>query len=156
MWLGSQRRGLSAQGPVERGVCSRSTEAWRGITFQHLPRHPAALRHWQDQAQHCSRLCPHLAQVPHSSTLWLHPLKRAGTRLALGWHWAGTRPRRAARSRAQCRVSGRRSREMQSRWCYFSIFAPVGFGIFLSLFAALVVFFSSLIFFFFFSFSKNT
>lgn len=44
---------------------------------------------------------------------------------------------------------------MQSRWCYFSIFAPVGFGIFLSLFAALVVFFSSLIFFFF-SFSKNT
>lgn len=84
--------------------------------------------------------------------LWLHPLKRAGTRLALGWHWAGTRPRRAARSRAQCRVSGRRSREMQSRWCYFSIFAPVGFGIFLSLFAALVVFFSSLIFFFLFLF----
>lgn len=33
---------------------------------------------------------------------------------------------------------------MQSRWCYFSIFALDGFGIFLSLFAALVVFFSSL------------
>lgn len=91
MWLGSQRRGLSAQGPVERGVCSRSTEAWRGITFQHLPRHPAALRHWQDQAQHCSRLCPHLAQVPHSSTLASPPQAgryQAGTGLALGWHQA--------------------------------------------------------------------
>lgn len=39
---------------------------------------------------------------------------------------------------------------MQSRWCYFSIFALDGFGIFLSLFAALVVFFSSLSLSFFF------
>lgn len=43
---------------------------------------------------------------------------------------------------------------MQSRWCYFSIFALDGFAIFLSPFAALVVFFSSLslLFFFFFLF----
>lgn len=38
---------------------------------------------------------------------------------------------------------------MQSRWCYFSIFALDGFEIFLSLFTALVVF-DSLFFFFFF------
>lgn len=129
---------------------------------------------------HCSRLRPDSAQVPPSSAPRLSPplelpfLPQAGGQHpaetspgsagcldcpslgARGWHKAPQGcPEPGAAQGEQ--ASGRRSRVRRSRWCYFSIFALNGFGIFLSLFAALVVFFSSLsLSFFFFSFSKNT
>lgn len=126
-------------------------------------------------ATHCSRLRPGSAQVPPSSAPRLSPplhlpfLPRVGGQHpaetspdsagcpspgARGWHKAprGCPEPGAAQGK---QASGRRSRVRRSRWCYFSIFALNGFGIFLSLFAALVVFFSSLslsLFFFLFLF----